>query len=262
MMSKRTSSWGVVVSVLAFLLFAIGAQGQEVGVDRPGRDLRPGFDLPTAEPELCKKACDGDANCKAYTYVKPGVQGPNARCWLKSGVPAAVKNDCCVSGVRELTAQSTGILRAIPAPGLRSAAPPSGPGAACAPLAFASSSPLPSTGLRWDYSHQLQVSGGYPPVTFGTYRSTDKGTIGSLTPGDLYYWAGLRPGYTGPPVEPAHWANSYLPLPGLKLTGSGLIHGQPAMTGYFNVIIVATDSCPGGVQRTHKLFALQITEPK
>ena len=49
------------------------------------------------------------------------------------------------------------------------APPQPGPGAApgkadtrdlCSKLAFVTSSPLPSTGLRWDYKCQLQASGG------------------------------------------------------------------------------------------------------
>jgi hypothetical protein len=84
--------------------------GQEVGIDRPGKDLRPGFDLPQPDPALCKTACDDDQKCMAYTFVKPGFQGPNARCWLKSEVPAAVKNDCCISGVKVITAQISGVL--------------------------------------------------------------------------------------------------------------------------------------------------------
>ena len=102
------------VHTLRLCLVAIGAVGifcvahgailMEPGVDRPGQDLRPGFDLPAADPGLCIKACQEDAACQAFTYVKPGVQGPSARCWLKGGVPPAVKNDCCVSGVRAVAA--------------------------------------------------------------------------------------------------------------------------------------------------------------
>jgi hypothetical protein len=61
------------------------------------------FDLAEARPELCQTACESDPECKAYTYVKPGVQGPHARCWLKSGVPKVVINDCCISGVKNVT---------------------------------------------------------------------------------------------------------------------------------------------------------------
>ena len=73
--------------------------GMEAGTNRPGQDYR-NFDLPAADPGLCQNACAGDSRCRAWTYVKPNtVQGPHPRCWLKDKVPAAVPNDCCVSGV-------------------------------------------------------------------------------------------------------------------------------------------------------------------
>ena len=74
----------------------------EPSTDRPGLDYA-GYDLPSPGPELCRKACDSDTKCKAYTYVKPDVQGPLARCYLKYQVPAAQANECCVSGVKTTT---------------------------------------------------------------------------------------------------------------------------------------------------------------
>ncbi|MGV8057670.1 MAG: PAN domain-containing protein [Smithellaceae bacterium] len=73
--------------------------GMEVDIDRPGLDYRS-FDLTAPDPNLCQAACTNEATCKAFTYVRPGVQGPNARCWLKSSVPNQVKSTCCVSGVK------------------------------------------------------------------------------------------------------------------------------------------------------------------
>lgn len=66
----------------------------------PGQDYR-NFDLSEAKPSLCAYACAMDPRCEAYTYVKPGVQGSNARCWLKDSVPRRVSGNCCVSGVKE-----------------------------------------------------------------------------------------------------------------------------------------------------------------
>lgn len=97
-------------------LVVVGALAQELGVDRPGSDLRPGFDLPAPDPVLCKQACDKDTNCKAYTYVRPGYQGRTARCWLKSAVPAAVKNNCCVSGVKTISHQAVLAPIQLPSP--------------------------------------------------------------------------------------------------------------------------------------------------
>jgi hypothetical protein len=66
--------------------------------DRPGKDYR-NFNLGSPRPELCQQACEDEARCRAWTYVKPGVQASSARCWLKDGVPRARVDDCCVSGV-------------------------------------------------------------------------------------------------------------------------------------------------------------------
>jgi hypothetical protein len=50
--------------------------------------------------ELCEEACRGDSKCLAWTYVKPGVQGPQANCWLKGFVPPKAVATCCVSGTK------------------------------------------------------------------------------------------------------------------------------------------------------------------
>ena len=72
----------------------------EPNIDRPGKDYK-NFDLPSSDPDLCRQACVDDPKCKAFTYVKPGIQGGYARCWLKSEVPPAKSNSCCISGVIE-----------------------------------------------------------------------------------------------------------------------------------------------------------------
>jgi pimeloyl-ACP methyl ester carboxylesterase len=55
--------------------------------------------LESAQPALCQNVCRSDAACAAWTYVQPGVQGPQARCWLKNRVPQQFRSACCVSGV-------------------------------------------------------------------------------------------------------------------------------------------------------------------
>lgn len=71
----------------------------EKETNRLGNDYRS-FELTADDPELCRAACDDDARCKAFTYVKPGLQGPAARCWLKDSVPTPRAEGCCVSGVK------------------------------------------------------------------------------------------------------------------------------------------------------------------
>jgi hypothetical protein len=72
--------------------------GMQIDVNLPGSDYR-NFDLAVADPSQCRNACAAEGQCRAFTYVKPGVQGPNARCWLKSAAPAAQSNNCCISGL-------------------------------------------------------------------------------------------------------------------------------------------------------------------
>jgi len=48
----------------------------------------------------CQTACANEAPCKAWSWVKPGVQGPQAKCWLKNQVPAKSANSCCISGLK------------------------------------------------------------------------------------------------------------------------------------------------------------------
>lgn len=71
----------------------------EPGMDRPGSDYRD-FDLDAPDAELCRAACRDDDECRAYTYVAPGVQGEKARCWLKNPAPDPEGNECCTSGAR------------------------------------------------------------------------------------------------------------------------------------------------------------------
>ena len=66
--------------------------------DLPGGDYKS-FDLANPDPSLCKQACDNDYNCQAYTYVDPGIKGPNALCYLKNTVPASVSSSYCTSGI-------------------------------------------------------------------------------------------------------------------------------------------------------------------
>lgn len=70
----------------------------ELSTDRPGSDYR-WFVPSDPTSDVCKMACEAEGNCKAWTFVRPGVQGAEARCWLKTDVPAARPSTCCTSGV-------------------------------------------------------------------------------------------------------------------------------------------------------------------
>ena len=70
----------------------------EPNTDRYGSDYKclRGVETPAA----CRSLCAGEAECRAYTWVKPGAIEPQAICCLKNAVPGATRNDNCVSGVK------------------------------------------------------------------------------------------------------------------------------------------------------------------
>jgi hypothetical protein len=67
------------------------------GTDRMGGDFR-GFAMPQPDPQQCRQACADDRACRAYTYVNPGLKGPQAMCFLKNSTPPATASGCCTSG--------------------------------------------------------------------------------------------------------------------------------------------------------------------
>lgn len=85
-----------VIAVLTMLSIATGARAVD-GVDLPGKDYAR-FEAPSAA--TCRHSCGGESECQAYTWVKPGVQGPTGICYLKNAEPAIVKNVCCDSAPR------------------------------------------------------------------------------------------------------------------------------------------------------------------
>jgi len=72
----------------------------EVGWDRPGFDYK-NWDMNNPREILCQWGCQKESRCRAWTFVKPGIQGKLARCWLKDRVPTAIKSKCCTSGIIE-----------------------------------------------------------------------------------------------------------------------------------------------------------------
>jgi len=72
---------------------------REFSIDRTGGDYRNLEVPPDPIGEACKTACDGDAQCRAWTYVRPGYIGPDTRCFLKNHVTPPHHKPCCISGV-------------------------------------------------------------------------------------------------------------------------------------------------------------------
>jgi hypothetical protein len=79
----------------------IATRGMEDGTDRPGLDYhREEMRPDRRNAEECQLQCLRSDRCRAWTYVRPGVQGIAGVCYLKHAVPKAVPNACCVSGVK------------------------------------------------------------------------------------------------------------------------------------------------------------------
>lgn len=85
------------------------AGAMEADTDRMGGDVY-GFPLTQAEASMCQSACAVNAQCQAWTFVKAGIQGPAAQCYLKNTVPAPTRNGCCVSGTKAAVAGKSGGL--------------------------------------------------------------------------------------------------------------------------------------------------------
>ena len=70
------------------------------GIDLPGKDMGPGSvsGLGVSSYQDCERRCAANHRCVSWTYVKPGVQGPSAFCYLKNDIPHPVRADCCTSG--------------------------------------------------------------------------------------------------------------------------------------------------------------------
>jgi hypothetical protein len=71
----------------------------ETSIDRYGGDYK-NFEM-TSNPgaEACKKACEDDNRCRAFTFARSGYVGTAARCYLKDKITRPRRKPCCVSGV-------------------------------------------------------------------------------------------------------------------------------------------------------------------
>jgi len=92
----------VLFQIVSFFIAPdLRSQTLEYDTDRPGMDYKS-FRLLKDESSDCRDACMSDFECRAFTYVKPGIQGINASCFLKYGVPSPKKSSCCISGVKSI----------------------------------------------------------------------------------------------------------------------------------------------------------------
>jgi hypothetical protein len=80
---------------------AAAASGPFVNTDLRGSSYR-NFDLSADSWALCQSECKAENRCLAWTAVHPGLQGTNARCWLKDSIPQPSANSCCTSGIERV----------------------------------------------------------------------------------------------------------------------------------------------------------------
>ena len=85
----------VASALMVATLGMASADTYEPNMNRPGGDYK-NFAVTSAND--CQTSCVHDAQCKAWTWVRKGIQGPAARCWLKASQPEPVSDQNCVSG--------------------------------------------------------------------------------------------------------------------------------------------------------------------
>ena len=73
----------------------------EPSIDRFGGDYR-NFEVKTeddAGDDVCKAACAGEQDCRAWTFARSGYVGRHARCFLKKDIKPPLRRPGFVSGV-------------------------------------------------------------------------------------------------------------------------------------------------------------------
>jgi hypothetical protein len=101
MMFRRALVFAFLSGLCCVFAFGLARAGEiETNTNRVGGDYKD-FEM---EPSIagfgsCQSSCEFDLQCKAWTFVKSGLQGPKAHCWLKNSEPTASNNNCCVSGL-------------------------------------------------------------------------------------------------------------------------------------------------------------------
>ena len=98
-------AWFLALPVsLAFVLCpasnALADQSLMGATNLPGEDITSiPIEPSIAAAAICQGFCVKNGDCHSWTLVSSGVQGPKAMCWLKRGVPHAIPDKNCESGV-------------------------------------------------------------------------------------------------------------------------------------------------------------------
>lgn len=96
---KRTADSCCVSGVRGAGVMESRTRTLEMSIDRIGGDLRDFGLRPGQDDDACRRACDADSKCRAWTFARPGYGGRDARCYLKSEIKPPSRSPCCISGV-------------------------------------------------------------------------------------------------------------------------------------------------------------------
>jgi PAN domain len=92
---------------------ALADNFQEANTQRWGADYAR-LAMTQQNAEDCARACATDSHCRAWTFVKAGVEGRAAACHLKSAVPHGRPDPCCTSGVAKESTPPRELARVEP----------------------------------------------------------------------------------------------------------------------------------------------------
>ena len=73
-------------------------EAPQFGLNMPGQDYSL-LVMKENRWELCRRACKDETQCRAWTFVNTGVQGPVPYCWLKQGSSPGHYDPNTVSGI-------------------------------------------------------------------------------------------------------------------------------------------------------------------
>lgn len=121
-MMRSVSRVPLFAGMLGALMFScFVTPGHAADVHPDVAQLTKGFrqlELPAADYVICESECVGNAECKSFTYVKPGVQGQAPMCVLKKEALSTLAHDCCISAARPLVTHAqaeSGLYQALTA---------------------------------------------------------------------------------------------------------------------------------------------------
>ena len=79
---------------------ALAAKSRLADTELQGGTYRS-FELVAPVPDFCRKVCEKDEGCQAWTFAWPGKKGKRAMCFLKRSVSGERKDTCCISGYKK-----------------------------------------------------------------------------------------------------------------------------------------------------------------